>query len=791
MANERYSRSNRDDRDRDSSVDRSPEREGGHRNQVRDRDGDSKRRDSDHYRPSRRDDREEERDSGKDRGRDREGSRDRDRHHEREGKKKPRFADGSSERRSSVEDVAEGSGAMNGEIEGAASYSSTALETTSLAPRQTLPTKYRWKNIVNSWGSSAILSSLDALAKAKKAIELGKGIADRFKKLSSMNQGTKPTSEGSPHTRVQSSTTTPAVSAGTSSASALPHAVFPGPESTSNIEAVRKAQELAAKMTFRHDPSALNYFSGQAPTETMAVTQKPAKPLFCVNINKQKKDAFQILKPQLEVNPEENPHFDPRMGIDKNKILRPKRMSFEFVEEGKWTRDAESLKLKSQFGEAKARELKVKQAHLAKASDGINPNLIVVSERAPRKEKPKEVIPDVEWWDASVLTSGIYGDIADGVITDNDLKIEKLTHYIEHPRQANGLGMLRSQFGEAKARELKVKQAHLAKASDGINPNLIVVSERAPRKEKPKEVIPDVEWWDASVLTSGIYGDIADGVITDNDLKIEKLTHYIEHPRPIEPPAEAAPPPPQPLKLTKREQKKLRTQRRLSKEKEKQEMIRQGLLEPPKAKVKMSNLMKVLGPEATQDPTKLEKEIRTAAAEREQAHVDRNTARKLTPAEKREKKERKLFDDPTTTLETIVSVYKVNKLSHPKARFKVEMNARQNRLTGCSVMTDEMSVIVVEGKSKAIKRYGKVMLKRINWEEAVKKDDKEGEEEDEDEEENSENNKCWLAWQGSVAKQSFHRFHVQECLTESAAKKVFSDAGVAHYWDLAVNYTDD
>lgn len=60
-------------------------------------------------------------------------------------------------------------------------------------------------------------------------------------------------------------------------------------------------------------------------------------------------------------------------------------------------------------------------------------------------------------------------------------------------------------------------------------------------------------------------------------------------------------------------------------------MIRQGLLEPPKAKVKMSNLMKVLGSEATQDPTKLEKEIRTAAAKREQAHTDRNAARKLTP----------------------------------------------------------------------------------------------------------------------------------------------------------------
>ncbi|CDY36811.1 BnaC04g32040D [Brassica napus] len=101
--------------------------------------------------------------------------------------------------------------------------------------------------------------------------------------------------------------------------------------------------------------------------------------------------------------------------------------------------------------------------------------------------------------------------------------------------------------------------------------------------------------WDAAVLTNGVYGDIADGTITDSDLKTEKLTHYIENPRPIEPPAEAAPPPPQPLKLTKREQKKLRTQR------------------------------------PTQDPTKLEKEIRTAAAEREQAHTDRNAARKLTP----------------------------------------------------------------------------------------------------------------------------------------------------------------
>lgn len=157
-----------------------------------------------------------------------------------------------------------------------------------------------------------------------------------------------------------------------------------------------------------------------------------------VNINKQKKENFQILKPELDVDPDKNPHFDPRMGIDKNKILRPKRMSFQFVEEGKWSHDAELIKLKvlsnlspccifaffcdslfilvpalnwillimqyliqqSQYGESRAKELRAKQMQLAKAKaePDINPNLIEVAERVITKEKPKEPIPDVEWW---------------------------------------------------------------------------------------------------------------------------------------------------------------------------------------------------------------------------------------------------------------------------------------------------------------------------------------------------------------------------------------------------------
>ncbi|KAK9741455.1 hypothetical protein RND81_03G107300 [Saponaria officinalis] len=487
-------------------------------------------------------------------------------------------------------------------------------------------------------------------------------------------------------------------------------------------EAVKRAQELAAKMGFRQDPEfapLINLFPGQLPPDVSAVVQKPAKApvlrldalgreidehgnvvniskpsslsTLKVNINKQKKDAFQIEKPELEVDPDKNPHFDPRMGIDKNKLLRPKRQNFLFVEEGKWSKDAEIIKLKSQFGEAQAKELKAKQAQLAKA-----------------------------------------------------------------------------------------------KAEPNINPNLIEVSERIVTKEKKeKEPIPEVEWWDVPLLRSGNYVEFDDDGSLEEKLKMDKITIYIEHPEPIEPPLETPPPPPQPLKLTKKEQKKLRTQRRLAAEKDKQEMIRQGLLEPPKAKVKMSNLMRVLGSEATQDPTRLEKEIRAAAAEREQAHVDRNIARKLTPAERREKKERKLFDDPNT-LETIVSVYKINDLSHPQNRFKVDINAQENRLTGCAVLQDGFSVVVVEGGMKSIKRYAKLMLRRINWDAKVEKED-----EEEDNEEEKPPNKCVLVWQGSVAKPSFNRFFVHDSRNEAAARKVFADAGVGHYWDLAANFVDD
>lgn len=557
--------------------------------------------------------------------------------------------------------------------------------------------------------SKAGKSSLthDAIERARISLMQKKGLAEKLQKLREAKKKVSTSnSTPIPQTPVQttlSATGVPAVS--TSSITNI--------HTTANDEAVKRAQELAMKVGYRQDPvmaPLANLIPGLSSVSEIVMPQKTSKvhalrldaqgreidehgnvinmpkltnlSTLKVNINKQKKEAFQILRPNLDVDLQSNPHFDDRMGINKTKLLRPKRMSFQFVDEGKWSKQAEIIKIKNQFGEAQSKELKVKQNQLAKA-----------------------------------------------------------------------------------------------KAEPDDNPNLIAIGERV-FKEKKKEVIPDIEWWDKPLLPSGIYTDDA-----EENFNQEKITLYVEHPLPIEPPAEPAPPPPQPLKLTKKEQKKLRTQRRLAKEKDRQEMIRQGLLEPPKPKVKMSNLMKVLGSEATQDPTRMEMEIRTAAAEREQAHVDRNIARKLTPAERREKKERKLFDD-NNALETIVSVYKINDLSHPQTRFKVDVNAQENRLTGCAVISDDVSVVVVEGGKKSIKRYGKLMLSRINWAAAVNEDG-------DGDEGGGKVNKCALVWQGSVAKHSFHRFLVHQCRSEAAARKVFADAGVPHYWDLALNFTDD
>lgn len=164
--------------------------------------------------------------------------------------------------------------------------------------------------------------------------------------------------------------------------------------------------------------------------------------------------------------------------------------------------------------------------------------------------------------------------------------------------------------------------------------------------------IPIIEWWDAVVLAVDHYP--AEG----EEIKAKKdyITNLVEHPLEIRCPCDPDKTADLQVFLTAKERKKLRRMNRREAWKEKQDKIRLGLEPPPEPKVRMANLMRVLGTEAVLDPTKMEKHVRDQMAKRLQAHEKANAERKLTPQQRKEKRLSKLKEDTTTGVQ--VSVYR-------------------------------------------------------------------------------------------------------------------------------------
>lgn len=81
-------------------------------------------------------------------------------------------------------------------------------------------------------------------------------------------------------------------------------------------------------------------------------------------------------------------------------------------------------------------------------------------------------------------------------------------------------------------------------------------------------------------------------------------------------------------------------------------------------------------------------QVRRQMNERQLAHDDRNLARMLTPAERRDKKLRKLFEGGLGggTTSTLAAVYRVESLAFGQHRFKVDVNAKENQMSGGCVV---------------------------------------------------------------------------------------------------------
>ncbi|XP_071451627.1 U4/U6 small nuclear ribonucleoprotein Prp3 isoform X2 [Hetaerina americana] len=293
----------------------------------------------------------------------------------------------------------------------------------------------------------------------------------------------------------------------------------------------------------------------------------------------------------------------------------------------------------------------------------------------------------------------------------------------------------------------------------------------APKAEATEDEIPDSEWWDSVILRPDC--DKYEEINGKIGIRPEGVTNLVEHPTQMRPPTDPLKPVYMPVFLTKKERKKLRRQNRREAWKEEQEKIRLGLEPPPEPKLRMSNLMRVLGTEAVADPTKIEGQVREQMAKRLAAHREANAARALTAQQKKEKRARKIQED--ISLGVNVAIYRVKDLTNPAKKFKVEANAKQLTMTGCVVLFRDCNVIAVEGGVKQQKHYKRLMLNRIKWEEDITKD-LEGKEAP---------NKCHLVWEGTTKQRNFGELKFKVCPTEKVAREHFKKHSVEHYWDLA------
>ncbi|XP_055332415.1 U4/U6 small nuclear ribonucleoprotein Prp3-like isoform X2 [Paramacrobiotus metropolitanus] len=327
--------------------------------------------------------------------------------------------------------------------------------------------------------------------------------------------------------------------------------------------------------------------------------------------------------------------------------------------------------------------------------------------------------------------------------------------------------------------QLEKLQSDIAQAAKktGIT-SAAALARIAPKKTDSVDsgMIPEVEWWDGVFAQTAEMLSDADAVELESRLQ-KLVTKLVEHPVQLAPQIDRDKPVALPIMLTKNERKKLRRQARREKLKEEQEKQRIGLIAAPEPKVKMGNLMRVLGNEAVQDPTKVEANVRAQIAKRRKAHETANAQRKLTETEKRAKKIKKIKED--TTEEVNVAIYRVKDLSHPAKKFKVETNATQLFMTGVVVLNKELNIVIIEGGPKQQKKFKRLMLNRIKW----------SEEKTSSEESAtvglSPQRLCELVWEGSVKKRHFGTVKFKACATEQAARELLRKHGVEEYWDLA------
>lgn len=328
----------------------------------------------------------------------------------------------------------------------------------------------------------------------------------------------------------------------------------------------------------------------------------------------------------------------------------------------------------------------------------------------------------------------------------------------------------------------------------------------APRGHAIECSVPEMEWWDTLVV---------------NDPA--SISHLIEHPVPLmgtkgNMPKQVVTKNVEAM-LTEEERRKLKKLRNQQKVQEFQDKIKMGLIPPPPPKVKMKNLMRVLGSEQVAEPSAIEQSVRAQVEQRLADHLRHNEERKLTPEARREKNIAKWTKAIDSSQRIHVSVFLVFKPIHNKIKFKINKSGEELHLGGfflhCTIPKENVkdqketptsfypSLIVAEGSLKAIKRFDRTLLKRINWSNpdssAEPLGDMQDEEEDDDDDETDQRHKsmdgiCRMIFRGIESVDSPNRLkrwsylHVRDLAT---VESFLTEKNSMTYWDMALRYRDD
>lgn len=310
------------------------------------------------------------------------------------------------------------------------------------------------------------------------------------------------------------------------------------------------------------------------------------------------------------------------------------------------------------------------------------------------------------------------------------------------------------------------------------------------------EAPPNIEWWDEGLVDGGSYDVLDDPSKLKLTTSDSIITEYIQHPVALEPPQDRHVPGAKPMFLTRREQKKLRRQRRMAELKEMQAKIRLGLVPAPPPKVKKGNLMRVLGDVAVKDPTAVEARVTREIAERHQKHVEANEDRKLNKDQIHDKLATNQEKDAEKGIHMLV--FKIGSLANGQHRYKIGVNAEQLALTGTCIMHPKFNLIIVEGGEWSIKKYKKLMLNRIDWTENSPSRDRDGKqgatrdwllaEKDNGELKDMSMNECKLIFEGEEKARAFRKWGSKVCETDSEARDALARTKMDNFWQLAKGF---